>query len=427
MKPWRRAALGLVIAFLGASYAVWGVVRWSNGYLTDRLASHAVAAPGSSHEASLMIDRMGGDTLAPLVDLASDADERVAAPARLRLEERLAGWVSAPSGGPVPDLNVRVLRLLAMLSDHADLFTSKGQVWVTDFTERLLTSSLEHSPGDSGRLIAAADNLLERIDESTPRNETTPAFAAAPAATLKPARSQSAPVPLPREPSPLPSPTTTPPRALAQENTAADPLEPLPFSNETSAHGPQPEAFAEQAPRFRAPAIGRGTPNDWSPDWGGDDDASPLAQRPIAPSEPERYSERSDLELLREWLSLGPLPQADFESGEPLDARRKALAAELSGRGYTGMSVAHLEALFASEARERLQLVERLMTEPAGDAARLLLLLAKDDSPLVRRAAISALASTNDPTLMRAALALAMHDRDPAVAEFAQRVRERLR
>ena len=100
---------------------------------------------------------------------------------------------------------------------------------------------------------------------------------------------------------------------------------------------------------------------------------------------------------------------------------------ELVARGYGGVTRRHVEGLLATDAESRVALVDELLTDRTGDPARMLLLMATDESPAVRAAAISALGGSSSRELVTKALELATQDQDLRVGRLAEPIRERLR
>jgi HEAT repeat protein len=100
---------------------------------------------------------------------------------------------------------------------------------------------------------------------------------------------------------------------------------------------------------------------------------------------------------------------------------------EIVTRGYAGVTRTQVEGLLLPEARERAAFIERLLTDRSGDPARVLLLMAADEAPEVRAAAISALGGSSNRELVAKALELAMRDQDLRVGRLVEPIRERLR
>ena len=86
-----------------------------------------------------------------------------------------------------------------------------------------------------------------------------------------------------------------------------------------------------------------------------------------------------------------------------------------SRRAVSGRSIdATSKRLLSPHAARRVALAERLLTTQTGDTARLLLVLAADETAEVRVAAISALGSSSSRPLVRVAWELASQDQRPA-------------
>ena len=145
----------------------------------------------------------------------------------------------------------------------------------------------------------------------------------------------------------------------------------------------------------------------------------------------------TDRELLAELLANAEtlrteaLPRARGPNGRrepaPLDPKLETLRLTLAERGYSGVTLSHLEMLLSDSKNDRLELVNRLMTERSGDSARLLFLLASDSDASVRLAAVTALGASNQRNLVEAAWSIALREKDPRFAEVAERLQSRLR
>lgn len=105
------------------------------------------------------------------------------------------------------------------------------------------------------------------------------------------------------------------------------------------------------------------------------------------------------------------------------DAQREALN-RLQTLGYTPQEIAVARGLFAADSVARRQAVEQLMSLGI-DANPWLLWATRDDDPLVRRAAITIMATSNDPRLLARVAQLASDDPDVEVRRLAQQVTRR--
>jgi hypothetical protein len=172
-------------------------------------------------------------------------------------------------------------------------------------------------------------------------------------------------------------------------------------------------------------------------------EATPLEPAPLDQSA-ATPSSLADRELLGEALriesllamspdgsprAMGPsqIPMPLDENEAATRSRLDEVRREIVTRGYAGVTRTQVEGLLLPEARERAAFIERLLTDRSGDPAKLLLLMAGDEAPEVRAAAISALGGSSNRELVAKALELAMRDQDLRVGRLVEPIRERLR
>lgn len=172
-------------------------------------------------------------------------------------------------------------------------------------------------------------------------------------------------------------------------------------------------------------------------------EATPLEPAPLDESA-AAPSSLPDRELLGEALRIESLlamspdgsPRAMGPSQIPVSinaneaatrSRLDEVRREIVTRGYAGVTRTQVEGLLLPEARDRAAFIERMLTDRSGDPARVLLLMAGDESPDVRAAAISALGGSSNRELVAKALELAMRDQDLRVGRLVEPIRERLR
>jgi hypothetical protein len=113
----------------------------------------------------------------------------------------------------------------------------------------------------------------------------------------------------------------------------------------------------------------------------------------------------------------------------PLDreTRLTGVAQLLAARGYRNVHFNRAAAAMSSKPADRLELVEGLLTSSGRDATNWLLLMARDESPQVRRSAILALVTSRDRNILELTRELALRDLDPQVAELAPQIENLLR
>ena len=195
---------------------------------------------------------------------------------------------------------------------------------------------------------------------------------------------------------------------------------------------PLPEASSQQ----RLADATDGHP-DWRPDWATPNRPKPPVEPPVSlpPPPQELLHQLTDRQLLVRYLPIATRaansPAAVGPTGQPVEpvASEQTPEARLRqaviDRGYGGVSTDEVAMLLSPVDTERRALVDRLLRSRSSGAARLLLLLAADESPLVRHDAILTLGSSADVRLVDAAWRFALNDHDPRVARLASQIQNR--
>lgn len=135
-------------------------------------------------------------------------------------------------------------------------------------------------------------------------------------------------------------------------------------------------------------------------------------QSPRHESAEPRFAGVSDRALLKRWLIS--------EQAEAL-----VLKQELAERGFGRLSRPLVEQLFSKQVEDRLELVDKVLTEPGVGARAWLTALADDANADVRLVAVTVMATSNDPALIEKAWQVVIRDGDPRIAGLAERLRER--
>jgi hypothetical protein len=155
-------------------------------------------------------------------------------------------------------------------------------------------------------------------------------------------------------------------------------------------------------------------------------DAAPIERRPNVPApSPSEAQPPENVDV-----NDTPLARIDshtlFQRWRSADAANKtAIERQLSNRGFRQLNESLVQKFTSSRADVRLTFVDDLLATPGIDARPWLMLLAEDRDADVRLAAVTIMATSNDKTLVDKAWETAIRDRDPRIAELAERLRER--
>jgi hypothetical protein len=98
---------------------------------------------------------------------------------------------------------------------------------------------------------------------------------------------------------------------------------------------------------------------------------------------------------------------------------------EMARRGFGRLTLGIVRPFFSASPDERMHLVDYVLARPGTGAGAWLLLLADDMDAEVRLFAVTLMATSNDAILMEKAWQVAIRDRDPRIADLANRLRER--
>lgn len=408
--PWRQRLRRFAMASLAVAFVA--SIGW---WLIDlRLA--AVARRHADAGLSQPIDAIRRDWTEVILPTALGSEGDAAQRAREVASARIDLAVTDATGGRTTALKQTVRAVLQGVREADTPPTEEGVQWAEWLVRRLTESLALLEQRERIALLIEADDTLATLANRTRRRASAPSVAEeieppaespALAVTPKPASPpQAEPVP---EPDPEAPTVEQPPRPLVVKAVPA---------------AQQPETPATREPRA------------WSPDWrtGESESLGPDAdERPA----PRTLAESTDRELLAEYMSLsddlretsasGPTSARGSSLQTEAEVRLEAIGGELASRGFRSVDRRHVETLLSPHAARRVALAERLLTTQTGDTARLLLVLAADESAEVRAAAISALGSSASRPLVRVAWELASQDSDPRVGRLAEPLRRRLR
>jgi hypothetical protein len=142
-------------------------------------------------------------------------------------------------------------------------------------------------------------------------------------------------------------------------------------------------------------------------------------------------------ELLRCWLAqeygkavlMSDLAHGSGSFAIPMmiDAVAASIAVEyeLGRRGFGRLSARAARQYFSEYPQQRMQLVNSVAALPGAGPAAWLVLLADDADANVRLYAVTLMATSNNAALMEKAWQIALRDRDPRIADLAERLRSR--
>lgn len=402
----RWLVVGVVLAVM-AGKLTW---RFADARLTAEAKRQAIAGD------SAVVVAMRDDWCEHVVPVALTQPGKAGAAARTAAAAKINFAVSRADRGDAASLRQLAPQVIAAIRSIEGSPTEEGGRW-GEWVLRRLTSAVDALP--PAQRVA----FLKEIDDTLVVLADAPRLA-----------SQVPQQVMLETPSPVAKP-----QATAVVQTPPEPVNELVvrpvLTVETPAPAaPQPllvEAFEQPkvAAQWRRPELEvEATPLE----------PAPLDESAVAPSS------LADRELLGEALRIESLlamspdgsPRAMGPSQIPvsIDANEAATRSrldevrrEIVARGYAGVTRTQVEGLLLPEARDRAAFIERLLTDRSGDPARVLLLMAGDESPEVRAAAISALGGSSNRELAAKALELAMRDQDLRVGRLVEPIRERLR
>lgn len=346
-----------------------------------------------------------------LVKAAQHSEERVASAAQAAIALLLTRWRHEGEGTLATGLYERRLTQLSAALDESMPSTASFAAadWAHRTAERLLKLSDRIPPGNRVALIGHCEAVLDRTADS---------LQTAPFSTPEPpelASVSAAPIENPSAPNALrirpanPVETGSPPRDETSEWKVLD----------TVATPPQKTLDSNDA--------------SWQPQWNAPEVVSQVKTYPPRRAEPfalaaakpsASLNHWTDRDLLSIWCLQSALPVGDSIPREMISLTYRN---ELATRGYRDLREGILLAVLSNRPKDRMAVVNRLLTSSVSDAPNWLLYLARDEAPQVRRAAISALLTCRDRRILAVIHDLALHDDDPQVAELAPQIGKLLR
>ncbi|MEX2169923.1 MAG: hypothetical protein WD851_11480 [Pirellulales bacterium] len=416
ISPRRTAALLTLLA--GSAVISVSAVKISHRLLLRGLAAE-VASNDSARAIGAVreLERVGSDGLPALSIAALGPPSEVSTAAQRAIEQLLGEWQREHFLQPTSDDYARRLLKLAEALASAAASTqhpAHDPIWAHRMAQRLLQLADRIPEGERAPLVLRCEDVL---DATRPRIARNRPLAEPPAIEVVTNESPSPSLALPRETEPVKSVVgedsfatafaLSDKRSSSSEAQPAEPIVPTPGF----AASATPAADAPWQARWSTPAVA----------------AEPIANLPT-PAELQAVApqmEPSDRELLRLWLVHALMPPV----AGPIErqARLATLRLALAVRGFRDVRSDWIIASLSQRPADRLGLVDTLLTSSGRDAASWLLLLARDEAPPVRRAAILALITSRDRRILTLTHELALHDLDPQVAALAAQIGKLLR
>ncbi|MEM8865418.1 MAG: hypothetical protein AAGF31_07710 [Planctomycetota bacterium] len=413
----------LVLAAVVTGAAVWA----ARIYLAHALTARAVQPDAADALIPELAD-LGSVGIEPLAAAAASTKRSVALAAREEIDRLVRHWAKLEFEQPGITQDPSRQQLAVALLGQADSFSPAGQQWLAGVASRLLRDSTGRV--GNTELVTACDQLLAAarqrsrvLDTVEPPRSTVSSATADTPAVIKPTPWQ------PVTPSPQRSvvaePESTMPIAVAPRtelpSSTLEPVEPRevlePAASRQITPSPQPAPITSSpAPIARLPwqSPGRVGPTATGP-------RGRSSRRHIATIFVQPYSLSLALAATlpdRMLLAIALNPNSD----SPIDP---LIRAAVIGRGFGAASRQQLQDAISKRESIRAALVDNVVIARSGSSSRLLLLLASDESPRVRRAAIAALGNSHNRLLVDAAWRMAVRDPDPTVAQLADELRRR--
>lgn len=399
------AVLGGFLLCLNCVGVVW---RVSDRALSEEAKRQALA--GQSDAVAVMREDWA-TAVVPVALLTAGPpgkEARSATNARIDLAIRLA------EKGNLRPLQRDAHRVLRALRTADGVPTHDGARWARWLAERLTATAVRFAPKEKLRLLTEADVTLGVLAASAQRPADAVESAPPPTALAYTASSDTPP---------KPTAVVEPTRSPLVEPAPMDPGKSTPIERRQSTSLSWQPGWQE-----RIPPKTEFTEQD------------PLRKATPAVEPVRTIADRSERDLLGEFVELAirlpPQPRAsgptstkavDLTSADEVARRQlEALRSELARRGFRSVTAEQVDALLSDDTDVRMALVHRLLSDPQSDGVRLLLLLASDESALVRAAAISGLGSSSSRALVETAWELATQDADYRVGRLAEGLRQRL-
>lgn len=405
-------AIGLTVYF----YGQFG--QWREHYWRQQLAAAA------DDDLPQVVERLvarGADGIDALVDGLASPRESVQREVRLALDDEVNRWMRLPNRVA----SERIGGLASALAREADAIQTPSRPFAADLATRLLLWPTDGAVVDRSRLVAECEQVLRAahtregasLDEAWQRRRDSTLAAQTSAdrwnSTLPvttreklPPASLQAPVLPPLASMPLAPESTEPPgdetpRELRPESSTAH-IDPASGVKRPATHNPL-RAAANQPAQTEDDSADR---TGWSQAI--DESARSGSVEPAsAVSESDQLSGRESWDLFAQLSSTG--------------SAAAAAEAELTRRGFTHRQIEVGKHLTSTDAEERRRWAEALPGLRGIDTKQWLLILSRDESAEVRRAAVILMATSQDPQMLARVEEVARDDPEPGLRQQAAR------
>ncbi len=391
--------------------AIWGVVLMLAHVQRAQFVGElsAILSAGSVREAETALQqlaRLPEPPIEVIVAAATSPSRQVAQQAQLSISEMLRKWhCQFRKSNNQAQVSQRIARLAEALNKERNSFLTIDYPWLANTTKSLVRLANSASPRDPASLAVQCESLLLLTNND--------------AHQLAPANVPVSAVSLAREPNDV----FAPPSRLALQSIAVweerdkshateSEFIKTPVVNESITHDHQQHGSPPKSNEFNSPPTSGQSPRR---PFSEQQDASPLSDHATTSKKVDpatQLQKLSSRDLLTRWLTAYGTPKRQIE-------------VELQRRGFGSLRKDIVRLALSNNTRARVELVYDLLNTPDRVAHAWLILLADDQNAEVRLAAITIMATSNDAELLEKAWQVALHDRDPRIAEVANRLRQR--
>jgi hypothetical protein len=402
----RRTVLSLTAALGGAAImlAAWWFPRLRpSSHLAAAWLVQAEQAPNREvPERVARLTLLGDAGLAALVTAMDHSRAEVAAEATSVLNAQMDRWQLLPARQSTP----KVARLAKILADAGEVRSASAGEARRDVTMRILLWPIDRQVVDAATLVSNCEAVLRR-----PKIPADRADATREAGSAKPMLSP----PLPRVADvttvPIPAPAFPGgglPLDVAEiPNLPRADMAPAEHSLVDATGGTEATPGPSRAPQTPIATAALSDPPAGNSPF---TVAKADLPGPVAPHDPRvELPGLADIRVMERLASNDPRVV-------------QAATAELQRRGFQSPELKLARQLVDPDPEVRLELVDALPQMPGIDARRWLLWLCRDRDPLVRKAAVTVVGTTNDPSIRGALLELERVESDPGVLQLVRSV-----